>query len=72
MIIATDRHGLKLILGGKTPPLLGLPCDSCSRRHDAHGGYGDCAFLAARQRAIVERCKAKDRQRREIRKEAVH
>lgn len=61
MIPTTDRHELKLIRGGKAPAMLGLPCDSCDRRHDAPGECGDCAFLAVRQRVIEERRKAKSR-----------
>ena len=72
MIPATARHELKLIRGGKTTVWLGLPCDSCSRQHNAPGECGDCVFLAARQRVIAERCKAKNRQRRKTRQATVH
>ena len=61
------RHELKLIHGGKPPVLLGLPCDSCGRRHDAPRECGECFFLAARQRVAAER-----RKRRNTRQEEIH
>jgi hypothetical protein len=71
LIPTTTRHELKLIRGGKSPAMLGLPCDCCCRQHKAPGECGECAFLAARQRVIAERCKAKNRQRRKTRQAAV-
>lgn len=67
-----SRLDLRLIRGGKPTAYLGLPCDSCCRQREAPGACGECAFLAARQRAIADQRTVKGQQRRKPRREVAH